>query len=416
MKKTMMICAICILGLLNTTNAQVGFNPVSGCVTDANGTCVPNTLLTAVPFLRIVPDARAGAMGDAGIGVSPDASAIHFNAAKLAFSEENVGLGVTYTPWLRNLGLNDVYMAYLSGFRKVDDLQTVGFGFRFFSLGDINFTDANGVTTGSGSPRELEFSLAYARKLSTNFSAGLTAKYIYSNLASGQVVSGIQIVSANAFAADISFDYQKESNLGANGGLWNFGLVLSNIGSKVSYTGGTVKDFLPGNLGLGGALTLNLDEFNSITFALDINKLLVPSPISPTLVDPDTGVTEENPNYDANQNGIADYRELGLFSGIFGSFNDAQGGFSEELKEFNTSIGIEYWYDKQFAVRAGYYSENELKGDRKFLTVGVGLKYNIFGLSLSYLAPTNNRRNPLDNTLRFSVLFDFADSTAGTGN
>ena len=415
MKKIMMICAILCIGLLSTTTAQVGFDPAAGCVTDANGQCVPNTILTAVPFLRIVPDARAGSMGDTGIAVSPDATSVHFNTAKLAFTEENVGLGVTYTPWLRNLGLNDVYNAYLSGFRKVDDLQTVGFGFKFFSLGSIEFTDANGNLIGGGSPREIEFSAAYARKLSSNFSTGLTAKYIYSNLASGQVVNGIEIVSANAFAADISFDYRKETSLGANGGLWNFGLVLSNIGSKVSYTGGTVKDFLPGNLGIGGSLQLNLDEYNTITFAMDINKLLVPSPISPLIKDADGNLTT-NPDYDSNNNGVADFREAGLFSGVFGSFNDAQGGFSEELREFTTSFGVEYWYDKQFAVRAGYYREHELKGDRKFLTVGVGIKYNIFGLNLSYLAPTNNRRNPLDNTLRFSVLFDFAAADSASNN
>lgn len=412
MKKITILSTFLCLSLFAALNAQnVGYDAQFGCVTDQNSLCVPNTVLTPVPFLRIVPDARAGALGDTGIALSPDANSIHFNAANLAFSEERVGLSATYTPWLRNLGLQDVYNAYLSGFRQLDDLQTVGFGFKFFSLGGIDYTDPNGNLIGSGNPREIEFAVAYARKLTSNFSAGLTAKYIFSNLATGQIVNGVEIVSGNSFAADISFNYEKETNLGANGGLWKFGLTLSNLGSKISYTGSSVRDFLPGNFGLGGSLRLDLDEYNSITFAVDINKLLVPSPISEFLRDAD-GNLVANPDFDENGNGIADHRELGLFSGIFGSFGDAQGGFSEELREFTTSLGVEYWYNKQFAVRAGYYREHELKGDRQFLTVGVGIKYNVFGLNLSYLAPTNNRRNPLDNTLRFGVLFDIGAARA----
>jgi len=412
MKKTLLLVAIIMTGFFGVSNAQVGFNPVTGCVTDVNGNCVPTTLLSAVPFLRIAPDARGGAMGDAGIAVSPDASSMFYNASKLAFAEENTGLGVNYVPWLQNLGLSDIFLAYISGFRKVDELSTVGFGFRYFSLGDINFTDNDGNQIGTGSPREIEFSAGYSRKLSENFSVGLTGKYIYSNLASGQVVGGVDIVSANAFAADISLNYIRTGQIVDGGSTMRYGLTLSNIGSKVSYTGGNVGDFLPANLGLGAALDLNFDEYNSMTFALDLNKLLVPSPQSQFIKDPETGQFTDNPDYDSDGNGIADFREKGLFSGIFGSFGDAQGGFSEELKEFSISFGMEYWYNKQFAVRAGYYYESAIKGDRKFLTVGLGLNYNRIGLNLSYLTPTNNRRNPLDNTLRFSVLFDFADGSA----
>jgi hypothetical protein len=376
------------------SNAQT-YDPVKGCVIDPNGDCLPNTLLTAVPFLRIVPDARSGAMGDAGIGLSPDPNAMHFNASKLAFVDRDVSLSATYTPWLRELGLNDIYLAYLSGFKQIDELQAVGFSLRFFSLGDINFTDINGNASGTGMPRELELSAAYARKLSENFSAGLTAKYIHSNLASGQSVQGIEITSANSFAADISFTYKNEITVGAKESDLSFGLALTNIGSKVSYTRSTLKDFLPANLGLGAALKMALDDFNSLTFALDINKLLVPSPIPP-----------DHPDYDTDGNSIPDYREKSTFGGMFGSFSDAPGGFSEEIKEFTFSLGAEYWYDNQFAVRAGYYYENPLKGDRQFLTVGLGLRYNVFGLNLSYLVPTNNRRNPLDNTLRFTMNFN----------
>jgi hypothetical protein len=389
-------------------SAQV-FNPFRGCVTDPNGDCIPNSVLSVMPFLRIIPDARGGAMGDAGIAVAPDPNSMHYNSSNLAFIEKDMSFSATYTPWLRELNLNDIYLAYLSGYKKIDDLQTVGFAMRYFSLGDINFTDEQGIEIGAGRPRELEFAASYARKLSDNFAMGLTGKYVYSNLASGQEIGGQDIQSASSFAADLSFTYRKENNIGANGGEFAFGMAFTNIGAKVTYTDNTVRDFLPSNLGIGTALTMNLDEFNSLTFALDFNKLLIPSPISPSILPDDdpNGVPQPNPLFDPNNNGIGDYREKSLFGGIFGSFSDAQGGFSEEIREVSVSFGAEYWYDKQFAVRTGYYYENPLKGNRQFLTVGLGLKYNVFGFDLSYLVPTNNVRNPLDNTLRFTLHFDF---------
>ena len=400
------------LGVFSTSFSQIGYNIDAGCVIDSDGNCLPNTILSAVPFLRIIPDARGGAMGDAGIAVSPDANALHYNSSKLAFVEDNSSVSVTYTPWLRNLGLNDVFLTYLTGYKKVDDIQTLGFGMRYFSLGEINFTDFDGNPAGTGNPREFEFAISYNRKLGENFSAGITTKYIYSNLASGQQVGGITINSANAFAADISMTYKKQGNLVANGSEWTFGAAISNLGSKVTYTGAEVKDFLPANLGLGTALMLNFDEYNSMTFTLDINKLLVPTPVSPTIVD-NNGVTSPNPEYSADGDNFPDYKQQSMFSGVVSSFGDAQGGFSEELKEFTISFGAEYWYSKQFAVRTGYYYENPIKGDRQFITVGAGLKYNIFQIDLSYLVPTNSRRNPLDNTLRFTLQFDFAALAAG---
>ena len=357
-------------------------------------------------FLRIIPDARGGAMGDVGIATSADPNAMHYNASKLAFVEKDMSFSATYTPWLRNLGLQDVYMTYLSGYKKVDDLQSLGFSLRFFSLGEINFTNFNGDPSGTGKPRELEFAFAYSRKMSENFSLGLTAKYIYSNLASGQQVSNVTITSANAFAADISFSYKKKGNLTAYGSEWVFGGAITNLGSKVSYTQSEFRDFLPANLGLGAGLTLNFDEYNTMGFYFDMNKLLIPSPISPTMFDEDDDIII-NPDYDPNGNGIPDYKEQSMFSAVVNSFGDAQGGISEEFRELNYSLGIEYWYDKQFAVRAGYYYEHPQKGDRQFITVGAGLKYNVFALDISYLVPTNNRRNPLDNTLRFTIQFDF---------
>jgi len=403
--KRSIIYVTLLTSIAHTISGQI-FNPVANCIQDISvDVCLPNTLLSAVPFLRIVPDARSGAMGDVGIAIAPDANSLHFNGSNLAFVEDNFSLSATYTPWLRELGLTDVYLAYLSGYKKVDDLSTLSFGLRFFSLGDINFTDINGNPTGVGRPREFELSIGYARKLSEKFSAGLTAKYIYSNLASGQSVGGIPISTGTSVATDISFTYRTE--VGSNNNELAFGTSLSNIGSKISYTNNNLKDFLPGNLGIGAAYTLNMDNYNSLTFALDINKLLVPTPVSFEIFDED-GFPIENPEFDTDNNGIADYREGSTFSGILGSFTDAQGGIAEEFQEFSFSFGAEYWYNKQFAVRTGYYYENPLKGDRNYLTLGIGLKYNVAGINLSYLVPTSSRRSPLDNTLRFSFIFDTA--------
>lgn len=365
-----------------------------------DGSDCTNTILTAVPFLRIVADARSGAMGDVGIGISPDANAMHFNQSKLVWADKPLGVSATYTPWLRALGLTDVYLAYLTGYYKLDDLQAVGMGLRYFALGDINFTDENGTPTGTGKPNEFEVTLAYSRKLTDKFSAAVGAKFIYSNLASGQQVDGQIIEAGTAGAADISFTYK--TDLEANGRKSDLllGMAITNIGSKITYTNAAnkQKDFLPTNLGLGGAWTLNLDEYNSLTLAADVNKLLVPTRC----------IGENKEDCDADGNGVPDWREQSPIQGIFSSFSDAPNGFDEELKELMFSVGAEYWYDKQFAIRMGYFTESRSKGDRHFFTVGLGLKYNIFGLNFSYLVPTTNQRNPLDNTLRFSLLFDFS--------
>jgi hypothetical protein len=340
-------------------------------------------------------------MGDAGIALSADANSMHHNASKLAFVESEMGLAASYSPWLRSLGLQDVYLAYLAGYRKIGDNQTLGLSLRYFALGDLQFTDINGLSLGQGKPNEFEIALAYARKLSDNFSAGLTGKFIYSNLAGGQQIENVDIVAATAGAVDISFTYQKPVNIAAKSML-RLGAAITNIGSKVSYTKSEFKDFIPGNLGIGGALEMNFDDYNQLTFLLDINKLLVPTPISP----------EDTVNYDQNHNDVADFREKPLFEGVFGSFGDAPGGFKEELRELSYSFGAEYWYNKQFAFRAGYYYEHATKGNRQFLTAGLGLKYNIFGLNVSYLVPTSNQRSPLDNTLRFTLVFHLDGSAA----
>lgn len=354
------------------------------------GPCV-NTVVSAVPFLRITPDARGGAMGDAGVALSADANAIHYNASRWAFAEEDFSVGATYTPWLQALGLNDVYLAYLSGYKKIGDLQAIGGSLRYFSLGDIQYTDENAQPLGTGKPNEFEIAAAYARKLTDRFSGSLTLKYINSNLAAGQQVGSDILEVGQSFAGDIGLTYRND-RIRTKGGANNkfaVGMAISNIGAKITYTQDTIRDFLPANFALGAAYTFELDDYNTITVTGDINKLLVPTPCQGVDCDQD----ERN-----DQSPIA---------AIVSSWGDAPGGTGEELRELTFSVGAEYWYDEQFAVRAGYFYEDASKGGRQYLTAGLGLKYNIFGLNFSYLVPTSNQRNPLDNTLRFSLIFDF---------
>ena len=409
LKICLLFSVLVVVAAFTNTNAQGGFgcefNPQTGdWIAPGGGPCI-NTLITAVPFLRIIPDARAGALGDAGIATSADANSMHFNASKLVTAEQDMALSVTYTPWLKALGLQDVYMAYLSGYKKFGDLQAVGLSLRYFSLGEINFTDNQGTSLGTGNPNEFEISLAYSRKLSEKLSVAVAPKFIFSNLAPGQLVDGVEIKPGIAGGADFSLTFQTPIQFTANESNLRIGAAVSNLGTKISYTNSINKDFIPANLGIGAAWEFNFDEFNALTITTDINKLLVPTPcLNENANDP----TLPNTCDVSGEPGIPDYREQSMFSGVLGSFGDAPGGFGEEIRELSYSLGLEYWYDKQFAVRAGYYTEHSTKGNRKFFTVGLGLKYNVFGLNFSYLVPTTNQRNPLDNTLRFSLLFDFA--------
>lgn len=394
-------CLILLLSNVNNVSAQI-YDPEKGCLVDAPGEpCLPNTLLSATPFLRINPDARAGGMGDAGLATSADANSLHFNASKLAFVDNDFSISATYTPWLRQLGLQDVYLAYLAGYKQINELQSLGFGLRFFSLGDIAFTDNEGNPAGNGKPREFEFSVAYARKLAENFSASFTAKYIYSNLASGQQLStDVVITPGTAAAADIALSYILPLNVGDYGTDLSFGMAVTNLGTKVTYTNDLTRDFLPANLGIGAAWKIDIDQYNTFTIAADFNKLLIPTPVP----------FQDTERYDVQPaNGIPDYKERSMFGAAVNSFSDAAGGLSEELLEIYYSTGVEYWYDQQFAVRAGYYYESPRKGDRQFLTVGLGLRYNVYSMDISYLVPTNNRKGPLDNTLRFSMNYVLGD-------
>lgn len=378
--------------------AQCSYNVSKGYYVDANGKPCSNSIITAVPFLRIAPDARGGSMGDAGVALTPDANSQHYNSSKLAWVNDKLSISATYSPWLRSIGLQDVFLAYLAGYAKIGKNQTLGFDMKYLSLGDIQFTNDNAEPLGTGRPNEFEFSLSYNRKLSDNFAAGVTGRFINSNLAAGQRVDNVDIKAGVAGAADVSFTYKNK--VGVRKDDVQVGLAISNLGNKISYTP-NVSDFLPQNLGLGILYNMNIDDYNMFAITVDINKLLVPTP-----------QFDDNGFYkDEDGNAIADHREGSPVSALFKSFGDAPGGFSEELRELAYSAGLEYWYNKQFAIRAGYFYENRTKGGRNYATVGIGLKYNVFGINLSYLVPTTNNRNPLDNTLRFSIIYTLSNET-----
>ena len=362
-----------------------------------------NTITTAVPFLLIAPDSRAGAMGDAGVASSPDANSIHWNPSKLAFVEKKMGASVSYTPWLRAL-VPDINLAYLSFYYKAKKRGTFASSMRYFSLGNITFTDNVGNQIGQFRPAEFAIDAAYGLKLSDNYSMGGAVRYIHSNLTGGYAVQNATSKSGQSVAVDISGYYQKD-NIEVNGKKAKaaVGFNISNIGAKIAYTNTGVKDFIPINLRLGGSFLIILDDYNSITFLADFNKFLVPTP--PVYATDSSGSPIIGPDGKYVIESGKD-PDRSIVSVMLGSFGDAPGGGKEELREIMYSAGIEYWYDKQFAIRAGYFHEHATKGNRKYFTVGVGLKYNVFGLDFAYIVPTE-QKHPLARTLRFTLLFDF---------
>jgi hypothetical protein len=355
-----------------------------------------NTITTAVPFLLISPDSRAGGMGDVGVATSPDANSLHWNPAKFAFVEDEVGFAVSYVPWLRAL-VPDINLSYLAGYKKLNKNEAIAMELRYFTLGDITFTDVIGNNLGQYKPSEFAIGSAYSRKLSDQFSLAISGRYIYSNLTGGQSAGGITTNAGQSIAADVAGYFRKDIRIAKKDMELALGANISNIGNKVRYTETSTRDFIPINLRLGTALNTDLDEYNKISFAFDINKLLVPTP----------------PIYSDSIDGQIDFGQdpnVSVVSGIFQSFGDAPGGFSEEMREINFSVGTEYWYDDQFAVRAGYFNEHNTKGGRKFFTFGSGVKYNVFALDFSYLINASraiNGNNPLANTMRFTLIFDF---------
>ena len=354
-----------------------------------------NVVTTAVPFLRISPDARSGGMGDVGIATSPDANSGFYNVAKTPWNTSKAGIGMNYSPWLRDLSVNDVFIASLAGYYKLDEDQAISGSVRYFKLGTVQFTDQNGNDLQQYNPREMAIDLGYSRKLSNKFGLGIAVRYINSNLATGTFAGVGNVKAGNSVAGDLHLYYHGVNESGQ--GL-NWGLALSNLGSKISYVSdASQKDYIPANIGFGVAYTKVFDEANKITFAVDLNKLLVPTP--PTL----SGGTD--PSGDSAK--LKEYRDRSVASSWVRSFGDGY-GVNNEIQEVNISAGAEYWYNDQFGFRAGYFYENANKGNRKYFTAGAAIKYNVATLNFSYVFPTGSgiSRNPLSNTYRFGLVFD----------
>lgn len=341
-----------------------------------------NTITTAVPILLVSPDARAAALGETGVATSPDANSIHWNPAKLGFIQNQYGFSISHSPWLRNIGINDMSLNYLTGYYKVSERGTFSGAMRYFDLGDIQFSDDNGTLGQLISPKEYTFDVAYGQQLSENLSLGIGARFIHSNLTQGYDDSK----AGNSGAVDVGVYYTKDLELGGRDYNLSLGGNISNIGAKIAYTNIDQKDFIPTNLRLGTAFTMNFDPYNKLTLAIDANKLLVPSP------DPDTSTSTSDKS---------------VITGIFSSFGDANGGFSEEMQEVSLSTGLEYVYNDLFAARVGYFYESPNKGNRHYLSLGLGLQYQRFGIDGAYLA--SNTSSPLANTLRFTLSFKFEE-------
>jgi hypothetical protein len=390
-KLTVLLNVLVSAFFINKVYAQVG-GPQEPTTDGRQGS---RRINTAVPFLLISPDARSCAMGDAGGATSTDANSIHWNPAKAAFLTEPTSVSLSYSPWLQRL-VPDINLAYLSAIHRLDTRNTIGGSLRYFSLGQIQLIDINQVDQGTYSPNELAVDGTFARKFGEGFSLGTAIRFIYSNFANGQFSDGQQTKPGTALAADVSAYYKNETLLFGKDALVSAGVNVSNIGNKISYTEGGNKLFLPTNIRIGASTTLFLDALNGFTFALDLNKLLVPSP----------------PLYQLDNNGdpgiVAgrDPSDLSVPAAIFGSFSDAPGGIKEEFQEISYSTGAEYWYNKQFALRTGYFYESPAKGSRSYFTVGAGLKYDLFNLDLAYLL-AGQEKSPLANTLRFSLTFSF---------
>lgn len=362
-----------------------------------------NTITTAVPFLMIAPDSKQGGMGEVGAATPADGNSIHWNVAKMAFAEKKGGAAISVTPWLKQL-VPDIYLYYVAGYGKISKTQSIGASLRYFSLGNITFTDIVGNTTGQFRPNEFALDLAYSQKLSETFSAGLAVRYIRSNLTGNYTLSNGQPTKpGTSTAVDVGLYYQsKKLKINDKKAVASLGLVVSNIGSKVSYS--VKRDFIPINLRLGGGLKTIIDDYNTFGIYADVNKLLVPT--QPVYLKTVSGT--DSINNSTNEKIIEAGKDpnVGIAKGMLQSFGDAPGGGKEELKEINYSVGFEYWYAKTLAIRAGYFNEAKTKGNRKYFTVGIGLRYNVFGIDFAYLVPIT-QRNPLQNTLRFTLSFDF---------
>lgn len=358
-------------------------------------------ITTAVPFLNFAPDSRHSGMGDVGVATSPDANSAHWNSGKLAFIKDDVGFSLSYSPWLGKL-VNDMSLSYLTGFKKIDENSAFAFEMRYFNMGDIQLTDGLGNTLGEFNPRDIAIGGTYSRKLSQNLGMGISARFIHSNL-SGNISSagGSEARAGVSVGADIGLYYQKPIFVGARDGVWSWGMAITNIGPKITYNSAEDLDYIPTNLRIGTAYSINLDPLNTITFALDLNKLMVPTPPLYETNEDGTLKTDENGNLIRK---AGEDPNRALISGMFGSFSDAPDGFSEEMREFTVSFGVEYQYAEKFALRTGYFYENQTKGGRRYFTMGLGVDLKKVGFDFSYLVP-QVQNHPLAETLRFSLLY-----------
>jgi hypothetical protein len=392
-----------------TLNAQVTDSDVIG--RDA-----PNTITTTVPFLLIAPDTRAGGLGDAGVATTPDVNSLHWNAAKYSFIQNDVGVSISYTPWLRQL-VSDMNLAYVSGYKRFNKENVLSASLLYFDLGSIQFRDINNALLRDFTPHEFAIDMAYSRLLGEKFSGSVAMRFIYSNLTGGIEVQGNESFPGKTVAADVSFYYYNdELEIGGLKSTFMWGLNISNIGAKISYTTNEYRDFIPTNFRTGVGYVIALDDHNEFMVTCDINKLLVPTPpvyynAGEVLPNGDTVL----PSDEIIKYGMDPTISIG--GSLFQSWYDAPGvatpfvkdgkasPFREEMAEFTISAGVEYWYDRLFALRIGYFNEHEYKGNRKYFTLGAGLKMNVFGLDFAYLIPTT-QANPLQNTLRFTLIFD----------
>lgn len=413
MSNTIKLLGLMLIGTLisNSTKAQSSF------ADDPLGQQGNRIITTAVPFLTISPDARAGGMADIGAATSPDIYAVHWNPAKLAFMETeesalapskplDMGLAISFTPWLKRL-VNDMYITNITGFTRLRKEEVLALSLTYFDLGDMQFTDENGAVIKDFNPKEYSFGTAYSRKLSEKMGLSVGLKFIHSNLSGNLQIGGSGGTTSkpgNTAAGDVGIYYRTHFDkvLPDYGGLdFAWGAAISNLGAKISYTNNDQADFIPTNLRLGTSGGIDIDDHNKVVLAFDLNKLLVPTP----------------PVYELDSNGNStgtiiagkDPDNTTFLSGVFGSFSDAPGGFKEELQEFILSVGAEYWYDNVFAVRAGYFSENQNKGNRKYFTLGIGVRYQVAAFDFAYLIP-QQQNHPLAETLRFSLAFNFERS------
>jgi hypothetical protein len=385
-----------------------------------------NTITTALPFMAITPDSRAGGMGDAGTALNASSSSVYWNTSILSFSEKKSEISLSYTPWLRQL-TNDIHLSYLSGYYKINKQHAIGGALRYFSLGEITFTDASGNVIRDDKPSEFELTGAYAFKLADKLSIGINGKFAYSNLTGGLTVGGVNTKPGVVGAADLSFSYYNDKvKLGKTKGVYTFATTINNIGNKVAYSELSQRDFVPMNLKIGNSFLAKFDAYNQVVFSIDLQKLLVPTPAS----------YNDNLGDDLGDLMSGKTSDVGIINGILQSFYDAPGvvatdasgnyiknpdgtyevvkgtKFKEEMAEINLAGGVEWWYNNTFAVRGGVFYESKNKGNRQFMNIGASLKYNMFGIDFSYLASLNGRQSPLANTLRFTLRLYLGDKPA----